>query len=417
MTNSASQGRIDRRVFVAAGLLTIMFASLQVLTTTLNDLVRERFGLSIESTSVFFQVGTLASILMGLLVGLLSDRLGRRVPLIVAALALGGVTTAALPFMPTYNSLLVMRFVDSALGTVAITLLMTRGVDLSTVETRSRSMGVIMMGVPLGYLLGPLLAVWLGDYHLGWLFGVLGALQLAGAGYLAMEWSQREEIIRLAPRWSELVVIVQNLPRTWMPMLFGMVDKFSFAAIALLTSIVLGEKAMGGLGVKGIAVVLAIYNVAFIVANPLAGRLVAVWGSRPTVIVASILYGVVLILLGSADSVTSFTVLMGLAGALTSFQFVPNMTLVGDLSGGAHRATVMSVFNMMGSLAMLAGFAILGRLSAKSHAAAYQLTGWMEIVCGVIGLVALLAFALRGRQRAVPLGTSGSGPVPAGRVS
>src|SRR5690606_35939536 len=99
------------------------------------------------------------------------------------------------------------------------------------------------------------------------------------------------------------------------------------------------------------------------------------------------------------------------------FQFVPNMTLVGDLSGGAHRATVMSVFNMMGSLAMLAGFAILGRLSAKSHAAAYQLTGWMEIVCGVIGLVALLAFALRGRQRAVPLGTSGSGPVPAGRVS
>src|SRR5690606_1954674 len=177
MTNSASQGRIDRRVFVAAGLLTIMFASLQVLTTTLNDLVRERFGLSIESTSVFFQVGTLASILMGLLVGLLSDRLGRRVPLIVAALALGGVTTAALPFMPAYISLPVMRFVGSALGTVAITLLMTRGVDLSTVETRSRSMGVIMMGVPLGYLLGPLLAVWLGDYHLVWLFGVLGALQ------------------------------------------------------------------------------------------------------------------------------------------------------------------------------------------------------------------------------------------------
>src|SRR5690606_6652629 len=125
------------------------------------------------------------------------------------------------------------------------------------------------------------------------------------------------------------------------------------------------------------------------------------WGSRPTVIGASMLYGVAFILMGSADSVLMFTVLMGVAGALTAFQFVPNMTLVGGLSGSAPRARVMSVFNMMGSLAMLGGFAWLGELSETSYAAAYRLTGWLEIGCGLIGLIALFVIAMRRRRRDV----------------
>jgi NAD/NADP transhydrogenase alpha subunit len=74
---------------------------------------------------------------------------------------------------------------------------------------------------------------------------------------------------------------------------------------------------------------------------------------------------------------------------LTAFQFVPNMTLLGDLAGARHRATVMSVFNTLGSLALLSGFVVLGRMSGDSIGAAYRLTGFMEIGCGVVGLVAV----------------------------
>jgi NAD/NADP transhydrogenase alpha subunit len=82
---------------------------------------------------------------------------------------------------------------------------------------------------------------------------------------------------------------------------------------------------------------------------------------------------------------------------LTAFQFVPNMTLLGELAGARNRATVMAVFNTLGSLALLTGFVVLGRMSDTSIGAAYRLTGYLEIGCGVVGLVVVgIALARKG---------------------
>jgi len=388
---------IDGRLYAAAGMLAVMFASLWVMPAVLTQLVREPFGLDNASTSLFFQIGSLASILIGITIGLISDRLGRRVPLIVMALGLGGVCTSLLPHLPRYDLLLGVRFLDSAFGTIAITLLMTRGVDLSTVATRSRSMAVIMMAIPAGYLLGPVMVLALGHGHLGWLFAALGLLQVIGAVVAARELTRRESITPMAPTLAEIGRVIVGLPRTWLPMLFGMVDKFSFAAIALLTPLFLSSQQVG---IIGVSLILGLFNLAFILTNPLAGRLVAVWGPRPTVVGASILYGIAFILMGSTNSLVIFALLMMACGVLTAFQFVPNMTLVGDLSGVTHRATIMSVFNTLGSVAMLVGFATLGTMSDTSYAAAYRLTGILEIGCGVIGLTVLtIAYARRRQSR------------------
>jgi MFS family permease len=394
---TASTARVDGRIYTSAALLMVMFASMAVLPTVLDEMVRRPFGLSNNDTSLFYQAGTLASVVLGLFAGLLSDRLGRRVPLIVVGMGLSGLCTILLPHIPRYEWLLGLRFVDSALGIMAITLLMTRGIDYSDAGNRSRTMGVLMVAIPAGYIVGPMLVLAIGEGNLGLLFGILGGSQVLGALVIAREWGRHEHVERLSPTVGEMVQVVANLPRTWLPMIFSMVDKFSFAAIVLLTPLVLAEASMGSMGTRGVSAVILAYFMAFALASPVAGRLVARWGARGTVIVASLLYGGAFVLMGSAGSLAAMVALMVACGILTAFQFVPNMTLLGELAGARNRATVMAVFNTLGSLALLTGFVVLGRMSDTSIGAAYRLTGYLEIGCGVVGLVVVgIALARKG---------------------
>ncbi|MDK2973375.1 MAG: transporter, family, tetracycline resistance protein [Candidatus Sumerlaeota bacterium] len=371
--------------------MMLLFASMALVSPSLDVLVRERFGVGNAVMSGFMGVHSLPQILLlGLAIGMLSDRLGRRLPLIGLGLLGTGITTALLPWITSWPLMLTVRFLDGLLGLMAFGLLLTRVVDLTDAGTRPRVMAVLMAAIPAGYLTGSALIMQFGLTRLSWVFGGVGAaVALAGAWQLAeargeAAATRSEEAARAGLRRT-----LRSLPRLWLPMLFGFVDKFTFSGFAVLTAPFLAD-ALGVEPLYWTSMALVAFWLAFLVASPLAGRFAGRFGSLRVVTLCSLLYGGLLCLLGTSSTLSFFIGLMGLCGALTAMQYIANATLAGQLVSPADRAAGMEAFHMAGSWGMFVGFGVLGVTSAHSYAAAFGVAGGLEILCALTGTAILL---------------------------
>ncbi|CAL8476987.1 MFS transporter [Caballeronia sp. S22] len=101
-----------------------------------------------------------------LLSGPMSDRIGRRVPM-VAAVLLFGVTCFASAFATSVGQLTVLRFVTGVGLGAAMANAVTMADDFSPTQRRSTITSLMCCGFPLGAAVGGLLAAWLIP-HAGW---------------------------------------------------------------------------------------------------------------------------------------------------------------------------------------------------------------------------------------------------------
>ena len=129
----------------------------------LPDLSR-RVGASPTMIGFLFAAFGVTLIATSVPMGALSDRLGRRVPLIVGAAALTG-STLLFAFATTLPWLFVARLVQGAADAVTWVVGMALIADLYEAEERGRVMGLFMAGTTIGFILGPSLGGWL--YEMG----------------------------------------------------------------------------------------------------------------------------------------------------------------------------------------------------------------------------------------------------------
>lgn len=362
-----------------------LFVSMAIMSPTLDALVRHPFDLNNEETSRFMQSSAAAGLIAGLVMGWLADWWGRRVPMLVAAMVASGVLTALFPHMGDYDNLLSLRFVEGFVGATALMLIMARAVDLSTAATRPRVMAVLMSAVPLGYLAGQPLVGLLGPISLSLLFGTTGATLVAAGLMMAWDWRTERATQRPTIGLRDLGATLVQLPRAWLPMMVGATDKFTVAAIAVATPLVLKDR-FGLEPLTWTPILMAVYWLAFLATNWPAGKLAAAWGLRPTLLWTLIPYGAALAAfphVGLAGAVITMAVL----GVLTSFQFVPSLSLLGECAQPHQRATFMAFNNLLGSVGLIVGFAVVGRLSDTSYELAYAATGLVAILVGAFGIL------------------------------
>ncbi len=358
-----------------------------MVSPTVDQLVRDSFDTGNKGVMWFMIVHSAPQfLLLGVLVGLLSDVFKRRLPLIALGLVGTGVTTMLLPWIRSYPLLLSVRFLDGLFGIAAIGLLMARVVDLCPPGGRARGMGVLMASIPAGYLSGMVLSGLLGDTGLHLLFGVCGGALVLGGILLTRRFSMEAPVEASAAPVLDFRATVRELPRMWVPLLFGFVDKVTFAAIAMLTSLVIVDR-FGLKEVRWASIALAAYWLGFIAFSRLSAKLTSSIGLVRTVLAGSTAYGIVLIALPNGNY-TFFVTLMALAGLLTALQVVPTMALVGELSSPQRRAANMGAFNLAGSMGIMLGFALAGTLtSAASYVVAFAVVGALEIVCASVAAV------------------------------
>ncbi len=361
----------------------VLFASMAIMSPTLDALVRQPYGLTNEATSQFMQASSAAGILAGLAMGWVADWWGRRVMMLAVALGVSGVLTALFPHAGRFDVLLGLRFAEGFATSTALMLAMARAADLATPATRPRVMAILMSAVPVGYLLGQPMAAALGEVGLGVLFGVMGGL-LVGSGLILLT-DRRHEVTVEPARIGGMGATLLQLPSAWLPILINTTDKFTVAALAVALPLMVKDS-LGINPMTWAAGLMAVYWLAFLVATWPAGKLAAAWGLAPTSLWALVAYGVALAALANVGLAGAF-VLMGVLGLVTAFQFVPNMALLSECAQPHQRATFMAASNLLGSLGMIVGFAVVGTLSDASYELAFLVTGLVAIAAGAAGIL------------------------------
>jgi len=374
------------------------FCSMSVVTPTIKELVRDRFALDPREVSMFMLFHSLPQILLlGLAVGLLSDRWGKRLPLAIIGCFGTGITTLLLPFPDNYNALLGLRLLDGFLGIIGLGMVMTRALDLAAGSNRSRVMAVFTMSIPLGYLLGSLFTLVMGllNASVTSIYVVVGAGLSLTTLLLLQNLYQKEAVSAREPGVGAMWTAVKGMPRLWLPIFFGFIDKFSFALLATMPALVLADK-YGQSGYLAAGGVMTAFWIAFTAAGAPAGYLTQRFGAWSVVAVGSIGYGLSLTLAVMFGSVWAFLTCIITAGAFTSLKFISNMVVISEMARPDEKATAISAFNLMGSYGLLLGFIITG-ISAKylGYLTTFGITGALEILCGFLAVWAVKATVSR----------------------
>jgi MFS family permease len=375
---------------LAVSVQLVLFVSMAVISPVLDALVRQPFQLDNTGTSWFLKANGAATLVFALVAGWWSDRTGRRVAILSAALAGTAVLTAALPWINDYNLLLMIRFLQGCFDTTAQVVLLALVLDRAPHGKTGRWLGIVTGALPVAYLCGPLVASVAGPERLAELFGVIGLLLLlcAGAVILVQESSPAVTPAATTPQLDR-----ELAKRLALPITFGMIDKFSFAGFALLTSLVVADR-FGLESVRASGWLLAAFWGAFLIGLYPAIRIVERLGPWLPMGVASLLFGLSYLLLGVVNY-PLMVALMGVCGWMSAAMHLPAIILAGRAGGHAHRGLAMGAFSFSGTLAMIIGFAVLGRVSdSAGYGAAYAVGGGLE-VAAALALIGFLAVSGR----------------------
>ena len=169
----------------------------------LPDLSR-KFGASPTVIGLLFASFGLTVLAVSVPMGAVSDRTGRKLPLVAGAVALVG-STLLFAYANSLPWLFAARLVQGAADAVTWVVGFALIADLFAPAERGRVMGLVMAGSNFGFMIGPTLGGWLyetGDIRLPFLvvaaFGAVAAVGLAW-----MRPPQRESNL-LQGRWARL---------------------------------------------------------------------------------------------------------------------------------------------------------------------------------------------------------------------
>ncbi len=380
-----------RSLLLPSLFLLIAMLNLTLPVVGLKELILDRLGGTTADASLFFTVEMLAYILFAPLWGLLSDRWGKRKPLVVLGFLLSAPLYASYAHAPSVPVLLALRFVQGALTIAAWSTLMALVVDQAGAKRRGRAMGVMGGALSLGVSFGVPIGGYLSRDH-----GSTAPVHIAavlflaiGLGSLALAESRR---LAHQPTWREITTALARQPRLLLPYLFYFVDRYTVGFFVVLFPLYLGSLGIADPAVKGRY--LALFLLPFALLQPLAGRLAERTGPWALLIGGSLAYGLLLSTVGFAGLSTLWWVMLGL-GVLAALMFTPALVLAAQASSAETRASAMGGFNLAGSLGFAFG-PLVGAwaFQARGYGFAFVVAGGLEVACALVGLVLARRWAL-----------------------
>lgn len=289
--------------------------------------------------------------------GSLSDRIGRRGPLVAGMAVLAG-STLAFAFATSLPWLFAARLLQGAADAIAWGVGFALIADLYGPSERGRVMGFVMSGSNLGFMLGPSIGGWL--YETGGArlpFLLVTALAVAVAvGFLWLEFPAPAGAREAVPfrrlishadiaACSTLVVVAASTMSMFEPVL------------ALHLSSALGLKP-GQVGM-----VFGVAAVASTVLHPAYGWLADRFGSRRLMIIGLVVASAVMPFVPRADTYReAIAIFLVQAGAL-SMMVTPSLTYMADAgarAGAASFGVSYGLYNFAWGFGLLAGPALGG---------------------------------------------------------
>ena len=344
---------------------------------------------SIDAGAAFLGVQLAAFVLFAAPWGIVSDRLNRRVPLIVAG-AVGG-TIAYLLLVGTvvtgigsFRTAIALRFLEGAMTIGAFSLAMTMLMDLD--GGHGRNMGAAGIAIGAGAALGAPIGGVLYSY------GPLTPL-VASAALLLVAAAVVLTVPDRAPsdrdRIHDVLESLGRTPELLIPYAFGFADRFTAGFFGLVGTLYF--QAAFQLTPVETGFVLACFFVPFALLQYPFGILSDRIGRVVPIVAGSIGYGIGILAVGAAPTVRTVTIGMGGVGVLGALVAPATMALVTDMAADGDRGAAMGGFNIFGSLGFLGGIVIGGWIAARyGFFAAFVAAAGIEILVVFAALPVLL---------------------------
>lgn len=381
--NGESQVKPDSMLKVAfTGILTFfIIVSVSILYPGLNEFVLLRFAGVDEFTASFFNsVETLAYIIVGIIIGVVSDRLGYRRPFVLLGAFLSSFMFILMTLTLSYPVLLILRFIQGACTVMAWQLLMTLAIDFAPKGKLGAAIGVfgifLASSMGVGLMVGGILTdinVLIPFYASAVLATIAGVLAIIGL----------RDPLTLTPTKSlrESLAVFNRRPLLVVPVSINFVDRFHMGF--LLTVLPFFIAYVLGLSASVRGMVLGIFIIPFIILQYPLGRLSDRIGRKTLLVVGSIASGVTLCLAGifgwlSLGILIGIFILLGIFSGITS---PLTFAFLGDLTSNKEKGSATAIFNVFGTVGLTLGPIVGGSLIVSNgYIIAFIVAGLIELI-------------------------------------
>jgi multidrug resistance protein len=348
----------------AAAVALVTFATFtdiiaySIAVPVLPDLSR-KLGASATTIGLLFASFGATVLAASVPMGAVSDRLGRRGPMVAGLIALAAASVV-FALADALSLLFVARLIQGAADAVTWVVGFALLADLYGPAERGRVMGLVMSGTTFGFMIGPTLGGWL--YETGGMrVPFLGVALLAMAGAVGFLWLRIPSTH--AEREAVPVGAVLREPSVAACAAAVVVGGGTIAMFEPMLSLYLADAI--ALGPARIGLVFGAGAVASAALHPVAGRLADRWGARRLTMAGLIAVAAMLPLLGriwSFESAVAFTVVNAAGMALLVTPSLAYMAEAVSAAGAGSFGVAYGVYNFAWAIGLLGGPSIGGVL-------------------------------------------------------
>lgn len=374
----------------------LMIFSVSILHANEYEFIILRFpGLTLFEVSLFDSVLYISYLIIGIIIGILADHLGKRKIFIIAGSA-GSIIFFSLMITATnYGILLIFRFLQGSFTVMGWQMLMTLVLDIASPENRGKFLGIFGIFLALAMGFGPMFGGIIASYGVFIPYYVAIVVNVIVL-IIVLLLLKDPSYLKKRPSFKENLTIIQRRPELIVPGIFNFVDRlhmgFIIFILPLFVQIVLG------LGPEIRGMIMGIFALPFIILQYPMGKLSDKYGRYKLLIPGSLGYGIILTLTGYFG-LFGLGLLIGaflILGVFSGITGPPSMALVGDIAEGKDNAMAMGFFTFVGNLGMVIG-PLIGGLVVD-----YGNFVFAFIIAGLIELISLgicLLFARKYRSK------------------
>jgi MFS transporter, DHA1 family, solute carrier family 18 (vesicular amine transporter), member 1/2 len=348
----------------------------------LPDLTR-RLGASPTMMGLLFASFGVSVLALSLPMGALSDRMGRKTPLVLGLFALAA-STVMFAFAERLPSLFAARLVQGAADAVTWVVGFALLADLYGPAERGRIMGFVMSGTTFGFVVGPTAGGWLyekGGTEVPFLC-VAACAVLAAIGFLWLKIPSKHTDHVPVP-----ISAILRVPAVAVCSASVVVIGGTIAMVEPILSLFLASEIH--LRPSRVGLVFGCAAVASAVMHPVAGLLADRWGARRVTIIGLIATGCALPLLGlitSFSTAVAFFVLNTLAVAIVITPSLAYMAEATSTTGVGSFGVAFGLYNFAWAIGLLVGPATGGFL--------YERIGFARLVLAWAPIALTMTFLI-----------------------